>query len=255
MPHFGLFFVVCNTADSCCLYNKALCYFLATLLSIINIMYSTRDGKLVGASSSSACYIGPPGLNSRATPFGNVSFATKPYVYCMEPAYTSPYNPNAKNCVYTVRSSPSSGDPASAAPAAPFVSDKSMYVVSDVVNPQQDQQRLLLIRNGAGEEVVVVPVPIDLSVDPQIQQSILRGWQPGRFAETNKPDAYALARDLQNHCFYENVQYPNGTILPLAVRNTPKCLAAAQAAIEQSKSLRSDRCYPRHDEQQLQQRC
>lgn len=114
------------------------------------------------------------------------------------------------------------------------------------MNPQRTG--MLLIDDGTGQQVIACPVPVDPHVDNQYQQAFLDVWQPNRFAETNKPEAYAMTSDIRDQCFFKDATYPNGTTLPLAVRMTPKCLAAADAAIAQiGPSVGSRACCTLYD--------
>lgn len=101
---------------------------------------------------------------------------------------------------------------------------------------------MLLLSTRNEGPVVACPLPNDVEVEPQYQQAILDMWQPGRFAETNKPDAHRMAAEIRDKCFFKDVVYPNGTILPLAVRMTPKCIAAADAAIRTAAPVTSRAC-------------
>ena len=93
------------------------------------------------------------------------------------------------------------------------------------------KQGMVLADVGGGRKEALCPLPNPVHSQPQYQQALMRVWQPDRFKDSD-PEAYSVAKDLQS-CFFQDVQYPNGTTAPVAVKMSTKCLAAAQAAIEQ----------------------
>lgn len=264
-------------------------------------MYTTPNGKLMVRDP--AAYIGPPGFNSRQSPFANIDYevvcdgssrgstgsccvgglglnnpAMRAQQYCFEPAFITRGGKSSgfgNTCLYTTtadRVSSSALAESFVAPRYPhngseFCSgapqitkilsadeykmfaqaassgseQNGLLLLSDqsqdnpaggsFVDPQRTG--MLLMDDGTGRKVIACPVPVDPHVDNQYQQAFLDVWQPNRFAETNKPEAYSMASDIRDHCFFKDATYPNGTTLPLAVRMTPKCLAAADAAIAQ----------------------
>lgn len=279
-------------------------------------MYSTSNGNLVHRSNrASQRYIGPPGMNSRMTPLGNVDYngcfsgecgasaPMWPVRYCFQPAFqvpeatcklrqrsgaVDPYvesegggNDATQNCVWSAESrrfdlqsyaksstglsnsaimAPRSGAAAASSISA-FCSDNAMVIQSispydlNLIDDSFSKQLpnglsspILILRTSDGTKVAALPIRNDVSVEPQLQQAMLGVWQPERFAESNKPDAHALATSLRDTCFFKDVRYPDGTLLPLAVRATPKCIAAAQAAWQQVyPSMSACACFAGND--------
>lgn len=300
-----------DTAEKCCccsMYIINRSHPNIVLSKKVKKMYSTTNGNLVHRSNRHhQRYIGPPGMNSRVTPLGNVDYngcttgecgasaPMWPVRYCFQPAFLVPeatcklsqrrgaIDPDVydadpegggvgmkKNCVWSAESrrfdlqsyakrtgGSSSGSvaasaivPRSGAAAASSVStycSENAKVIQSIspydLNliddrfakqlPQGLTSPILILRTADGSKVAALPIRNDVAVEPQLQQAMLDVWQPERFAESNKPDAYELATSLRDTCFFKDVRYPDGTLLPLAVRATPKCIAAAQAAWQQ----------------------
>lgn len=223
-------------------------------------MYSTNTGRLLhrGADPSGydgGRYIGPPGFTSRMTPFGNVDYngcypAMRPFRYCFEPAFqtagTSCENPAV--CLYSAETRrlglklPDHRYDA-------FMSDNARIVKSafnlnneNVVRTHGggDSSGPMVLKTSGGTYVLAYPLANDFKVDPQYQQAILDVWQPDRFAESNKPEAYAMAQTIRDTCFFKDAAYPDGTLQPISVRASPMCIAAAQAARDQVYPSLSD---------------
>lgn len=180
--------------------------------------------------------------------------------YCFQPAFVTPCASNTVNCItgYAHRggcyygSECRSGSCKNGMCMSSFDNDNAKVINSlshndfvkyaASVNPGRrpdDQcavnavckQGMVLANIGGGRKEVLCPLPNPVDSQPQYQQALMRVWQPDRFKDSD-PEAYRVAKDLQS-CFFQDVQYPNGTTAPVAVKMTPKCLAAAQAAIEQ----------------------
>ncbi len=213
-------------------------------------------------------FCGPPGFTSRGTPFRNVygqseSGSDDSYrKYCFQPAFVTPCAATTVNCVtgYAARggcyygAECRSGSCIGGKCASPFVNDNAKVINSMSYGDFEKYARatndgsycdnrtqaickngMVLADVGNGRREVLCPLPNPVHSQPQYQQALMRVWQPDRFKDRD-PEAYKVARDLQQ-CFYQDVQYPNGTTAPVAVKMTPKCLAAAEAAIKQVAHL------------------
>lgn len=224
-------------------------------------MYSTNTGRLLhrGADPSGydgGRYIGPPGFTSRMTPFGNVDYngcypALRPFRYCFEPAFQTPAAavceaPPAAVCLYSAETRRLGlGLPEHR--YAEFVSDNAHIVKkspfndnSTIVSSEDSGGAPMIMKTSGGAYVLAYPLANDFKVDPQYQQAMLDVWQPDRFAESNKPEAYAMASAIRDTCFFKDAVYPDGTLQPISVRATPMCIAAAQAAHAQVYPSLSD---------------
>lgn len=81
----------------------------------------------------------------------------------------------------------------------------------------------------------VVPVPIAEPVVRNCRSALRSVWQCERFLARNDLDGYNKCR-AEADCFQYNTVLPDGNIVPIAVRDTPRCRAVAAAALQQCGS-------------------
>ena len=78
----------------------------------------------------------------------------------------------------------------------------------------------------------VVPVPVADSVARNCRSALKTVWQCDRFLARNDLDGYNKCR-AEAECFQYDTVMPDGSTVPIAVRNTPMCRAAAVVALKQ----------------------
>jgi len=89
------------------------------------------------------------------------------------------------------------------------------------------------------------PIPSEPGTQPACQQTYQNLWQCDQFKARDQPGSFEAYQQCKNfeECFAYNLSYPDGSILPVAVKMNSACLGAAAAAAEQTAS-RCTTCRP-----------
>ncbi len=213
-----------------------------------------------GSSCPQNRWCGPPGYTGFSSPFRKTCFSSAFASKCAEPSL---------NCITTYKTRGScyfdaecrSGICANGqcAPADIDFPKAVSYLSYDdylkymngvtggsmagVPKAKCKEGMILISKNGKTEPYC--PIPSEPGTNPVCQQTYQNLWQCDQFkdkGQAGSQQAYEQCKRFQD-CFAYNVSYPDGSILPIAVKMNSECLGASMAAAQQSSS-RCSTCQP-----------
>jgi hypothetical protein len=111
--------------------------------------------------------------------------------------------------------------------------------------PQLKCKEEMIMVNYNGKTEPYCPIPSEPGTQPACQQTYQNLWQCDQFKAREQPGSFQAYQQCKifEDCFAYNVSYPDGSILPMAVKMNSTCLGAAAAAAEQTAS-RCASCRP-----------
>jgi len=103
----------------------------------------------------------------------------------------------------------------------------------------------MIMVNHKGKTEPYCPIPSEPGTQPVCQQTYQNLWQCGQYKDKAQPGAQSTYEQCKSFegCFAYNLSYPDGSILPVAVKMNSLCLGAAAAATQQTAS-RCTTCVP-----------
>jgi len=207
-----------------------------------------------------AASCGPPGMNGFSSPFRRTCFQSPFASACSGPSLNciSTYRTRG-SCYFDNECSSNKCLNGSCAPANldyPKVVGHLSYnnylkYMNGVTGgsmegvPKLQCKEGMIMINHKGKTEPYCPVPSEPGTQPSCQQAYQNLWQCEQFKDRDQPgshEAYLQCRNFED-CFAYNVSYPDGSILPVAVKMNSACLGAAAAAAEQTAS-RCTTCQP-----------
>jgi hypothetical protein len=213
-----------------------------------------------GSGCSSDRFCGPPGYTGFSSPFRKTCFSSPFASQCSDPGVNciSTYRTRG-NCLFDNECDSGSCLNGGCAPANldfPKVVSSLSYpdylkymtgvtggAMAGVPETVCKEGMILVDRNG--EIAPYCPIPNEPGTMPVCQQAYQHLWQCDQFKDKSQPGsqkAYEQCKRFEN-CFAYNLNYPDGSILPVAVKMNSECIGAATAAVQQTAS-RCATCQP-----------
>lgn len=213
-----------------------------------------------GSSCSGARFCGVPGFTGFSSPYRLTCFGSAFASSCSEPSLNciSTYRTRG-NCYFDAECDSGNCANGQCAPADlsfPRVVNSLSYndylkymngvtggSMAGVPKAMCKQGMIMVQRDGKSEPYC--PIPNEPGTMPVCQQAYQQLWQCDQFKDKSQPgsqQAYEQCKRFQD-CFAYNVEYPDGSMLPVAVKMNSECLGAAAAAVQQTAS-RCATCQP-----------
>lgn len=212
------------------------------------------------SSCPGARFCGPPGFTGFSSPFRKTCFESAFASQCANPSLNCISTYRTRNsCLYDNECNSGKCSNGACAPADidyPKVVSSLGYpdylkYMQGVTGgtmagvPKAVCKEGMIMVDYKGKREPYCPLPSEPGTQPACQQAFQNLWQCDQFKTSSKPgahEAYLQCKDFQN-CFAYNLSYPDGSILPMAVKMNSTCLGAASAAVQQTAS-RCATCQP-----------
>ncbi len=103
----------------------------------------------------------------------------------------------------------------------------------------------MIMVNHKGKTEPYCPIPSEPGTQPVCQQTYQNLWQCDQYKDKAQPGAQSTYEQCKRFegCFAYNINFPDGSILPMAVKMNSMCLGASSAAVQQTAS-RCTTCQP-----------
>lgn len=155
--------------------------------------------------------------------------------FCFDAAYNTPGNTNLVPCVHSygqTKGAPITGAiPADFTPVSLVRLSAQQSAAHVAASTLRCKQPLIETWHN-GKRQVMCPIATADSRRINCGNALRTVWQCDRFKAAGQLDNYNKCMALAN-CFQYDVQLPDGTTVPVAVKATDTCMAAAAAALEQ----------------------
>lgn len=105
-------------------------------------------------------------------------------------------------------------------------------------------QNMILVNDGSGQPTVAVPLNVSRTnqSEPQCSTCLKTVWNCEKYRNLNQKQEYETCKRFEKCFLYDTVR-EDGTLIPVAVRMTPECFGAANAAVKKC-ATRCGNCVP-----------